>query len=367
MATHNFWLTIGAFLGGLIILPLVGSVFRYAFLGHEGTKVQKIYFLFIATVVAIGVAGFGDGVGDFMKRTLNTPDFTFVIGYGLAGLAVAGLISRKAEVSPEIRTTVGVVARFVALLFALPIGALALINLAGGGYRAFTHDQPFHDREYVKAKILGGEMAEMWRLVDERAPSDFQGMLDRLTLALGEAETEAEVVALLNVELARLRGALSEYSDYLADDERKKIIGTSLDLLKRVRDDPALCVAVAVTGGQNLPPEILQIVKREMLAASVAVFDGLLNARERAKIGGSGQAAWTTPPTDANYATLGQEIVRLGVTPEALNAAVMGDTSHPFFCEGSIGFSEGLLKLEGQAGAAVRWEMTKFMLSGVAG
>ena len=99
----------------------------------------------------------------------------------------------------------------------------------------------------------------------------------------------------------------------------------------------------------------------------MAVVDGLLNARDRAKAVTSGEIASTMSPTDADYATLGQEIVGLGVTPEALNAAVMGETGHPGYCKGSIGFSEGLLKLEGQAGRAVRWEVTKFMLSGVAG
>lgn len=367
MAVYDIGVMAGAFLGGLIILPLLSAVFRYAFLGHEGSKVQKTYFIFIASVVAVGIAGFGDGTDGFVNRALNTPDLAFVIGYGFAGLAVAGFISRKDEVSSEVRTTIGSVARFFALLCALPIGALAVINLVGGGYTALTYDEASHRRDYVKKTMLEGDMAVIWQLIEERAPSELQGIVERLAVALEGADNEAEVLALLNVELAGLRVTLSNHSDFLSDEERKRIIDTALDLLKRVKDDPALCVAVAATGGQNLPPQVIELVKPEILGASLAVVDGLLNARDRAKAVTSGEIASTMSPTDADYATLGQEIVGLGVTPEALNAAVMGETGHPGYCKGSIGFSEGLLKLEGQAGRAVRWEVTKFMLSGVAG
>jgi hypothetical protein len=367
MAEYDIGVMAGAFFGGLIILPLLSAVFRYAFLGHEGSKVQKFHFIFIAAFVAIGIAGLGDGADGFVNRALNTPDLAFVIGYGFAGLAVAGFISKKAEVSSEFRTTIGAVARFFSLLFALPIGVLALMNLVGGGYTAFTYDKASHERDYVKEKMLEGDMSEMWQLIEERAPSELKGIVERLTVALQGADNEAEVLASLNFELAGLRLGLSKHYDFLSDDERKKIIDTGLGLLKKVKDDAAICVDVAETGGQNLPPQVTEFIKPELLAASIAVVDGLLNARDRAIAGKSDETASTTPPTDADYAALGQAIVGLGVTPEALNAAIMGDTSHPGYCEGSIGFSEGLLKLEGQAGKAVRWEVTKFMVSGVAG
>ena len=363
MAEYDLGIMVGAFVGGLVIFPLVAAVLRYAVLGHEGSKLQKIYFVFIVALVSVGIAGFGDGTDGFVNRALNAPDLASIIGSGLAALAVAGFVSTLQEVAPEGRTTIGPVARFFALLFALPIVVFGSINLIGGGYTALTYDEAAQNRNYVQEKLIGGEMADMWRLVEERSPAEFQDIVERLTVAIQGVQSEAEAFALLSVELADFRVMLSQYSDFLTDDERKRIIVTSLDLLKRVEGDLELCVVVATTGGQHLPPKVSETINREMLAASVAILDGLLSARDRAKTAVSSQTAWTTPPTPANYVALGEEIDRLGVKREALNAALSGDTSHPGYCVGNIGFSEGVLKLGGQAGEAVRWETTKFMLS----
>lgn len=365
MTEYDLWVMGGAFLGGLVIFPLVAAVFRYAFLGHEGSKPQKIYSVFIVALVAVGIAGFGEGTDGFVNRALNAPDLVNVIGYGFAALVVAGFFSTRQEVAPEGRTTIGLVARFFALLFVLPIGAIGSINLIGGGYTALTYDEAAQNRGYVREQLLGGNMGETWHLLEERSPADFQGIVERLTVALEEGKTGEEAVALMNVELADLRAVLSEYSDFLTDDERKQIIRTSLDMLKRVKDDPVVCANVAATGGKDLPPNAAKAIEREKLASHVAIFGGLLNARDRAQAGGSEGTAWTTPPTSANYATLGEGIDRLGVKREALNAALSGDTSHRGYCAGNIGFSEGVLNLGGQAGKAVRWETTKFMLSGL--
>jgi hypothetical protein len=365
MGGYDFSLLIGSLLGGLVIFPFAAAVLRYAVLGHEGSKRQKIYFIFIIALLAVGMAGFGEGADGFVSRTLNAPDLANVIGYGLAALVVSGFVSTRQEASPEGRTTVGPVARFFALLFVLPISAIGSINLIGGGYTALTYDEAAQNRSYVREQLLGGRMVEIWRLIEERSPADFQDIVEELALALEEGKTGEEVFALMNVKLADLRAVLSEYSDFLTDDERKQIIRTSLDMLKRVQEDPAICANVAETGGTNLPPKILEAIEREKLASHVAIFGGLLNARYRANSGNSAHTAWNIAPTSANYAALGEEIDRLGVNHEAVKAALSGDTSHPGYCEGHIGFSEGLLKLGGQAGQAVRWETTKHMLPSV--
>lgn len=363
MAEHDLAVLVGAFVGGLVIFPLVAAVFRYAVLGHEGSKLQKIYFVFIVALVAVGIAGFGEGTDGFVNRALNAPDLASIIGSGLAALAVAGFVSTRQEVAPEGRTTIGPVARFFALLFALPIGVFGSINLIGGGYTALTYDEAAQIRGSIREQLLGSKMVETWHLIEERSPANFQGIVERLAVAIEEGKTGKEAFALMNAELAGLRTMLLEYSDFLTDDERKQIIGTSLDMLKRVKEDPVLCANVAATGGKDLPPKVAEAIEREKLASYVAVFGGLLNAQDRAQTGDSEDTAWTTPPTPAHYVALGEEIDRLGVNREALNAALSGDTSHPGYCAGNIGFSEGVLKLGGQAGEAVRWETTKFMLS----
>ena len=115
----NPYFLLGSVLGGLLWVALFGSLFRSVILGGKGNKAQNLWFILLAGLVMIGLAGFGDGTDSFLDRITNLPNKHHAIGAALAMLVWGLLVrSRPSHEQPLVEgqpKTRGIVGRAIGL------------------------------------------------------------------------------------------------------------------------------------------------------------------------------------------------------------------------------------------------------------
>lgn len=357
----------GAFIGGIIGIYLFSHLFRYALLGRSGTKLQVMWVVLLTGIVAIGFAAFGDGTGGFANRITNQPNIVQVTTYSLAALVVAFLVWLRTDETPpapEAPQKRGIVGRAVALVWVIPLILVGLGNIGGSVYSLAVNGPPPGpglgvSRAEFREVMLNGKLAPFWQLVDERAPSDLDYIIERMFANEDAINSVESGQKLLIAEMVKYRVSLATYGPALTDVQRKEIIGSSLDMLRRVEDQRKLCVDIAATGGQNLSQQELLSVQDELNRALVIMTGNLLDAKEAAAVGAQVQR----PPTEQDYKTLIIAVYAAGMTEDQLQAVFDQDAEHPEFCSAIIQWMDGVVAMDGPAGEAVRFEAAQAMLS----
>ena len=162
-----------------------------------------------------------------------------------------------------------------------------------------------------------------------------------------------------NAPMNRHSGPNVGYGSALTDEQRKEIIQTNLDMLRKFESKPKQCAIVAMTGGSGLTQEQLLTAKEELNRSLIVMTENLLDARQAAVAG----AQVPVPPTEDDYDQLFVGWDERGVSDGGLQALINSDTTHPDFCSATIAFSEAIVDLDGPAGKAVRFEFTQGMLT----
>lgn len=129
-------------------------------------------------------------------------------------------------------------------------------------------------------------------------------------------------------------------------------------MLHAYEDRTALCVDLAMTGGQNMTQEQLLFGQDLQNLHMIAITQSLLDARQAAASG----TAMPKPPTEQDYGALRQLLYERGVPEDQLQALYTEDASHPQFCQVQIAFLDALINLEGTSGEAVRFEVSQALL-----
>jgi hypothetical protein len=213
----------------------------------------------------------------------------------------------------------------------------------------------------MRDTMLNGDLAPFWRVVDERTPTDMDYIIERLFAQEDDVRNEEQARQMLTREVVNYRVSLATYAAALSDMQRKEIMQSSLDLLRAYEDQPALCLDIAMTGGQNMTQEQLlmggDLLNRNMIVTT----ENLLDARAAASEG----ASVPTPPTEEDYGLLVQMLIDRGMPDDQLLALFNEDTSHPQFCQVQIDFLKAVLDLEGSSGEAVRFEVGQAILTAV--
>lgn len=356
----------GIALGGIVGIYLFSILFRYALLGRSGTKLQQTWVVLLTGIVAIGFSAFGDGTNGFVNRITNTPDIPMVIGYSVSALIVGFFIYLRVDERappPEKKTTGSIVGRAVALVFVIPMILIGLGNIGGSVYGLAVHGLPpgpgwGTTRAEFRDIMLNGDLAPFWRVVDERAPADLDHIIERLFAQEDDIRSEEQARQMLAREVVTFRVSLATYAAALTDMQRKEILQSSLDLLRAFEDQPALCVDIAMTGGQKMTQEQLRMGGDLLNRNMIVTTENLLDARQAA----TGGASLPKPPTEQDYGMLVQLLYERGVPEDQLQALFNEDMTHPQFCQAQIAFLGALIDLEGASGDAVRFEVSQAML-----
>lgn len=356
----------GAVIGGVIGIYLFSILFRYALLGRSGKKFQQMWVVCLTGIVAIGFSAFGDGTDGFVNRITNSPNMVQIVSYSLPAMLLAFLVWWQTDDTPqppETKTTGSIVGRAIALVFVIPMILIGLGNIGGSIYSLAVNGPPPGpglgvSRAEMRDIMLNGDMAPFWQLVNERVPQDMDYIIERMFTQEGEIRNVAQGRQILNQELVDYRVSLATYASALNDLQRKDILRTSLDMLRAFEDRPALCLDLAMTGGQNMTQEQLLSAQDLLNRSLIVTTEGLLDARLAAVSGTS----VPRPPTEQDYGMLVQLLYERGVPEDQLQALFTQDASHPQFCQAQIEFLTAVIDLEGASGEAVRSEVSQAIL-----
>lgn len=356
----------GIAIGGVLGIYLFSILFRYALLGRSGNKFQQMWVVLLTGIVAIGFSAFGDGTDGFVNRITNTPDMPMVIGYSLSALVVAFFIFRRTDDTqslPDKKTTGSVFGRAVALVFVIPMILIGLGNIGGSAYSLAVNGPPPGpglgvSRAELREIMLNGDLAPFWRVVDERAPTDMDYIIERLFAQEGEMRSVEQVRQMLTQEVINYRVSLATYAAALSDMQRKEIMQSSLDMLRAYENQPELCVDIAMTGGQNMTQEQLRMGGDLLNRNMIVMTENLLDARQAAASG----VSVPRPPTEQDYGVLVQLLYERGLPEDQLLALFNEESTHPQFCQAQIAFLDAVIDLEGASGEAVRSEVSQAML-----
>lgn len=356
----------GAVIGGVIGIYLFSVLFRYALLGRSCTKLQQMWVVLLTGIVAIGFSAFGDGTDGFVNRITNAPNMAQIVAYSLSALVVAIFVWWRTDDTPPPPKALkkdGIVGRAIALVFVIPMILIGLGNIGGSVYSlAVNGPQPGPglgvSRTEMRETMLNGDLAPFWRLVNERAPQDMDNIIERMFAREDEMRNVEQGQQILNQELVNYRVSLATYASALNDEQRKDILQTTLDMMRAFEDRPALCLDLAMTGGQNMTQEQLLSAQDLLNRNLIVMTESLLDARQAAASGTS----VPRPPTEQDYGALVQMLYDRGVPEDQLHALFNEDASHPQFCQAQIAFLDAVIDLEGASGEAVRSEVSQAML-----
>ncbi len=357
---------LGIAIGGLFGIYLFFILFRYALLGHSGTKLQQLWLVLLTGIVVIGFSSFGNDTDGFFRRITNTPDMPMVIGYSLSILGVAFFIFRRADDKPPLpvkKTSGRILGRAVALVFVIPMILIGLGSIGGGVYSLAVNGPPpgpgwGATRAEFRSAMLTGDLAPFWRVVDERAPNDIDYIIERLFAQEGELQSVEQARQMFRQELDDYRISLATYAAALSDNQRKEIMQSNLDWLRAYEDQPELCIDIAMTGGRNMTQEQLRLGGDLLNRHMIVMTENLLDARQAAASG----ALVPRPPTEQDYGALSELLYARGVPEDQLQALSNEDTTHPNLCQALIAFVDAVIDLEGASGEAVRWEVLQAIL-----
>lgn len=367
MFGYNPYYIVGSAIGGAIGIYFLSFLFRYAIFGPNGTKLQQLWTVLLTGIVAIGFSAFGDGTDGFTSRVTNLPNVAQTISYSISTLLVGFLVwfnnSEKlpAPQSPQKR---GFVGRAIALIFVIPMTLIGLGTIGGSIYSLAVYGPPPGpglgvSRAEMRNIMLNGDLGPFWRVVDERAPTDMDYIIERMFSQEADIRSVDQGHQILNQELVSYRVSLATYASALNDMQRKEIMQSTLDLLSAYEDQPALCLDISMTGGQNMTQEQLLSAQDLLNQNLIVVTENLLDARAAASEG----ASVPTPPIEEDYGLLVQMLIDRGMPDDQLQALFSEDTSHPQFCQFQIEFLQAVLDLEGSSGEAVRFEVGQAMLT----
>jgi len=251
-------------------------------------------------------------------------------------------------------------------VFVIPMTLIGLGNIGGSIYSLAVNGPPPGlglgvSRAEMRDIMLNGNLATFWRVVDERAPADMDYIIERMFAQEGDMRSAEQGRQILNRELINYRVSLATYASALNDAQRKEILQSSLDMLRAYEDRPALCLDIAMTGGQNMTQEQLLSAQDLLNQNMIVMTESLLDARAAA----SGGATVPTPPSEEDYAVLVQMLIKRGTPEGQLQALFNEDTSHPEFCHAQIAFLQAVIDMDGPSGKAVRFEVGQAMLTAV--
>jgi hypothetical protein len=322
--------------------------------------------VFLTGLVAVGLSAFGHGTDGFANRITNIPDMSLAIGFGLATLIVALFVSLNSkEPTTKVQAKTGIaVSRVAALVIVVPMILIGIGNLAGSAYSLAVYGPPSEQglgvsRAEMRQIMLDGEMAPFWRVVDEKVPDDMTEIIEGLFAHEDEYRTVEDGRKQLNNELVNYRVSLAAYGSALTDEQRKEIIRTNIDMLRKFKSKPKQCADVAMTGGTGLTQAQILTAKDELNRSLIVMTENLLDARQTAAAG----AEVPVPPTEDDYGLLFVDLSKRGMSDGELQALLNLDAAHPDFCSAIIGYMEAIAELEGPAGEAVRFEVTQAMLT----
>ena len=103
---------------------------------------------------------------------------------------------------------------------------------------------------------------------------------------------------------------------------------------RRGADQPALCMDIVMTNGQNMTQEQLLMGVDLLNVNMIVIIENLLDARLAAASG----ASVPRPPTEQDYGELVQLLYERGVPEDQLLALFNEDMTHPQFCQAQIAF-----------------------------
>ncbi|MDO5758883.1 MAG: hypothetical protein Q4P24_15670, partial [Rhodobacterales bacterium] len=357
----------GSIFGGIIGIYLFSLLFRYAILGPNGKKLQQLWVVMLTGVVAIGFSAFGDGTDGFTNRITNLPNMVQIISYSVSALLVSFFVwlrnddAPPAPMSPQER---GIAGRAIALVFVIPMTLIGIGNIGGSIY-SLAVDGPSPglglgvSRAEMRDIMLKGHLAPYWRVVDERAPSDMDYIIERIFAQEDDIRSVEQGIQILNQELVNYRVSLATYASALNDEQWKEIMQSTLEMQRQYEDRPALCLDLLMTGGRNMTQEQLLSAQGLLNQNMIVMTENLLDARATASEGTS----VPTPPTEEDYGLLVQILIDRGMPDDQLQALFNEDTSHPQFCQLQIAFLEAVIDLDGLSVEAVRFEVGQAMLT----
>lgn len=356
----------GIAIGGVLGIYLFSVLFRYALLGPSGTKLQQTCVVLLTGIVSIGFYSFGEGTDGFVNRITNVPDIPQTIGYSLSALIVGMFVWLRAgnrPAPPEASTTGGNVGRAIALVVVIPMILIGLGNIGGSIYSLAVNGPPpgpglGASRAELRTIMLNGDMAPFWQVVNERAPHELDYIIERMFAQESEMRSVEQVRQMLTQEVVNYRVSLSTYASALSDQQRIRFLQTTFDMLRAFEGRPAMCLDLAMTGGQNLTQEQLLLAQDHLNRSMVVMTESLLDARQAAASG----TLVPIPATEQDYGALIQLLYERGVPEDQLQALLNEDTAHPLFCTAQITFLDALIDLKGASGEAVRSEVTQAML-----
>lgn len=357
----------GIFIGALVSIFLFSLLFRYALLGRSETAAERFIVVALTAVVAIGVSGFGSGSEGFWNRMTHPPHLISIVSYSVAALIVGFVAWPRATVSAadgpgSMRPTVSPW-RYVALLVVIPMMFLGLGNVAGSTYSVAVHGFPDPvlgvTRTQMRTIMINGDLGTFWTMMDEKAPEDFDRIIDRIFENRERYRDAEDGRRHLDEEIVRYQTALAVHGPAMTDQQRKTILQSNLTFVKEFEDRPTECADVAATGGRSLDPELLLPAKDAFNNTLIATVENLLEASQSA----SDPATGTLPVTEEHYAALGDELANRNLSDAQMKALIDEDPTNPAFCSASISFLEVLIDLDGRAGEALRFAAIQELLS----
>lgn len=360
---------IGYAIGSGIGIYLLSLLVRYALLGKGGTKAQHLWVVTLTGIAVVGLSAFGDGTNDFANRITNPPDLTRALAEAFSTLIVGFIVLFQPQARAQETTTAqrkpNWIGRSIAMIVVVPMLVIGFGNLAGSGYSIFTKSQPDNNvelgvsRSEMRQIMLNGDMAQFWRMIDDKVPTDLDYIISRIFDDENQYTSEEDVKAKLDAELLNYRLQLAIYGPALSDIQRQELLGSQIDFLKIFVDDPEKCAIVASQGGAGLSQEELISVKGPF-NSSVSIMMGLLID---ARIAASEGVALPKPPSENDYTILVSNMIDNEFSEVELQVLFNERVSDPAYCKVAIGFMDAVLNLQGAPGEAVRFEVTQGLLT----
>jgi hypothetical protein len=357
----------GLAIGSLFGAYMFSLLFRYAILGKGGTKVQHLCLVMLTGVVLIGFSAFNNGTDGFANRITNLPNTAQTIAYAFSALIVAFFIwLRPDENQPPGRSPtrrVSIFRRAIALVFVIPMILTGLGNLAGSAYSFAVHGQPSPglgvNQTEMREIMLNGEMAPFWQLVDQKAPSDLDYIIERIFADEKTYTSEKDVLDKLNAELLYYRVQMATYGPALTDAQRSELIISQSNFMRAFKDDPETCAVVASQGGTALSSDQLSEVNTVFNQFMTTWVRLLIEAREATPDG----AIMPHAASEDDYAALVAYMIETGTSEHELQVLLSKNSADPAYCMATLDFMDAVAVLPNAAGAAVRFEMTQGILT----
>jgi hypothetical protein len=367
MTPEQIGFAIGSGIPSALGVGLVYLLFRRAILGGDGTVSQRLWIAALAGLCGAGLYAFNEGEGGFVNRITNIPTITYALSMAIASLIVMGVIVKNASPpSPELEPEIKKVGwgRLGAIALAAPFLVLGLGNLAGSAYVVATEGFPALgitvDQAELRHNMLNGDMGPVWQVVDEKAPNDFDMIVNEIVKRSPDFRSVRDAEQAVNYQALNYRLSLASYGTALDDAGRKALIRSQTDFLRAFKDDPEKCIIVANRGADALPQEELLERVNVFNLSMATMFSLLIDARDSSQ-----GRRLPAPPTDEDYVLLIDELVATGIPADRLLAVLNGDTSQPDYCEIIIAYMDGVANLKGAAGERVRFETAQLLLTAV--